>query len=88
MTTTEFIKTEKFEDNIDKYGWNDNTCECCGKPMKVKKYFVNTIEGPEVVEPHITEEEMLANGVYSQGIFYVGPECIKKYDKEFRGIVK
>jgi hypothetical protein len=85
METLEFIYNDKREQNIERYGDTGNSCECCGKPLKEKKYFVNTIEGPDVVEPHITDEEMAANGYESQGIFYLGATCIKKYPKKFRG---
>jgi len=85
MNAIEFIISDKLEANQEKYGDSGNECACCGKPLKEKKYFVNTIEGPEVVEPHITEEEMRANGTQSQGIFYIGLTCIKKYPKSHRG---
>lgn len=84
MKELEFIQTASFERNIEKYGWNDNTCECCGKPLENKDWAVNTIEGPFVVEAHITDEQMEAEGFCSQGIFYLGSSCIKKYPKAFR----
>lgn len=84
MKVLEFIQTENFEANIDCYGYNENTCGCCGKQLKNKKWGVNTIEGPEVVEAHITEEDIAAIGLYPQGIFYLGSDCIKKYPKEYR----
>jgi len=58
MKTLDFIQTENFEKNIDRYGFNINTCECCGKQLKNKKWGVNTIEGPEVIEANITDEEL------------------------------
>ena len=88
MKTLEYIQTENFEKNIDRYGYNENTCECCGKPMKNKKWAINTIEGPDVVEAHITDEDMAKEGLLSQGIFYLGSDCIKKYPKEFRLKIK
>lgn len=84
MKTLEFKQTARFESNIEKYGYNNNTCECCGKPLENKDWAVNTIEGPEVIEAHITDEEIEAKGLYSQGIFYLGSTCIKKYPKSFR----
>ena len=84
MKTLDFIQTASFDRNIYKYGYNDNTCTCCGKPLENKDWAVNTIEGPEVVEAHITEEDMAAIGEAPQGIFYLGSSCIKKYPKAFR----
>jgi hypothetical protein len=84
MKELEFIQTENFEANIDRYGYNENTCECCGKQLKNKKWAVNTLEGPTVIEANITDEEIEASGLYSQGLFYLGSDCIKKYPKEFR----
>tara|TARA_R110002153_G_scaffold92442_1_gene224518 strand:- start:2874 stop:3149 length:276 start_codon:yes stop_codon:yes gene_type:complete len=84
MKELDFIQTASFQRNIDKYGLNDNTCECCGKQLENLDWAVNTIEGPTVVEAHITEEQMEEAGVYPQGIFYLGSSCIKKYPKAFR----
>tara|TARA_R110000796_G_scaffold24935_6_gene70823 strand:- start:860 stop:1126 length:267 start_codon:yes stop_codon:yes gene_type:complete len=84
MKVLEFIQIEKFEDNIEKYGWNENTCECCGKQLKDKSNAVQTIEGPEVIPANITEEQLDEMGLVSQGIFYLGSTCIKKYPKEYR----
>ena len=88
MEIIEFIYSDKKEANIEKYGDEGNSCECCGKPLKEKRFYVNTIEGPDVVLPHTTEEEMAANGYETQGIFYLGSACIKKYPKEFRGEIR
>lgn len=85
MNAIEFIYSDKLEANQEKYGDSGNECACCGKPLKEKKYYVSTIDGPFVVEPHITDEEMRANGTQSQGIFYMGSTCIKKYPKSHRG---
>ena len=84
MKTLNFIQTENFEKNIDIYGFNVNTCECCGKQLKNKNWAVNTIAGPEVIEANITDEELEAAGLESQGFFYLGSDCIKKYPKEYR----
>ena len=86
MKAIEFIYSDKLEQNLERYEEVDGEkCECCGKPLKSKKYYVNTIDGPFVVEPHITDEEMRANGTQSQGIFYLGSSCIKKYPKSHIG---
>lgn len=83
-TKKEFIKSPRFEDNIDKYGYNSNTCICCGRQLKDKTNAVITIEGPMVIEAHITEEQIDAAGLVSQGVFYLGSTCIKKYPKKYR----
>ena len=80
----EFVMTSKFEDNIERYGYNDNTCECCGKPIKNIQFAVFTIEGPEVVLADVTDEDLTEQGLYSQGMYNIGPECIKRYPKEYR----
>ena len=80
----EFLTTERYESNIEKYGFGDYTCSCCGKPMKKIEFGVYTVEGPEVVQADITDEDMESQGIYSQGMFILGPECVKKYPKEYR----
>lgn len=84
MKTIPFIQTDSFDKNIQKYGYNDNTCECCGKPMKGVKYGIQTIEGPDVIPANVTQEELDASGLVSQGFFQIGSSCIKKYPKAYR----
>ncbi len=83
-TELEFIQLDQFEDNIDKYGYDTNTCECCGKPLKDKTNAINTLEGPTVIPAHITDKQIDDAGLVSQGIFFLGSTCIKKYPKEYR----
>ena len=83
-TERKFIKSSRFEANIEKYGYDSNTCKCCGKPLNDKTNAVITIEGPMVIEAHITEEQIDAAGLVSQGVFYLGSNCIKKYPKKYR----
>ena len=80
----DFIITSKFDDNIERYGYNDNTCQCCGKPIKNIQFAVFTVEGPDVVLADVTDEDLAEQGLYSQGLYNIGPECIKKYPKEYR----
>jgi len=84
MKTLEFLISEKFDSNIEKYGYNENSCDCCGKQLKSKSWAVNTIEGPEVIPASVTDQEIENEGLYSQGLFYLGASCIKKYPKEYR----
>ena len=74
----DFIITSKFDDNIERYGYNDNTCQCCGKPIKNIQFAVFTVEGPDVVLADVTDEDLAEQGLYSQGLYNIGPECIKK----------
>lgn len=80
----DFIQSERFDDNVEKYGWDENTCECCGKPLKDKTNAINTLEGPTVIPAHITDEQIDNAGLVSQGTFFLGSNCIKKYPKEYR----
>ena len=84
MKTLEFKISEKFEDNIDKYGYDENTCECCGKQLKDKTNAVHVVEPSMVIPSNITEDELIKLGITTQGVYYLGSSCIKKYPKEYR----
>ena len=84
MKTIPFIKTDSFYKNIEKYGYNHNTCACCGKPLKGIKYMVQTIEGPDVIPADVTQEQLDEAGLVSQGAYQIGGSCIKKYPKAYR----
>jgi hypothetical protein len=83
-TETDFIQSDKFDDNIEKYGYNDNTCECCGKQLKNKNNAIQTLEGPRVILAKVTNKEIEDAGLNQQGLFILGSDCIKKYPKEYR----
>jgi len=71
-----------YEKNLEKYGWRDDTCICCGKPTS-GKLFINTVEGPEAVKADVTEEDLEALGLYTQGVFPIGSACAKKVGKAY-----
>lgn len=80
----DFIQSDKFDNNVEKYGWDENTCACCAKPLKDKTNAILTIEGPGVIPASITNDQLDEAGLVSQGIFFLGSSCIKKYPKEYR----
>lgn len=83
-TEIEFLQSDKLDDNRDKYGNTGNECEHCGKPLKDFTNAIMTLEGPGVIPAHITDEMLEKVGLQSQGIFYLGSTCIKKYPKAYR----
>ena len=80
----DFIQSDKFDDNVEKYGWDENTCARCAKPLKDKTNAILTIEGPGVIPASITNDQLDEAGLVSQGIFFLGSSCVKKYPKEYR----
>ena len=80
----DFIQSDKFDDNVEKYGWDENTCACCAKPLKDNTNAILTIEGPGVIPASITNDQLDEAGLVSQGIFFLGSSCVKKYPKEYR----
>lgn len=63
------------EKNEERHGIFGNTCFCCGRPT-AEKQFVHLLTSGDVIN---TTEEV----ENSQGFFPIGPECAKKYPKEF-----
>ena len=93
MKQIEFIQTEKYFETLEKYENSSKYvykefCSCCGRGIKGKpKFWLNTVEGPEVVPFDTTEEEMMKHGEYPQGLFPIGSECRKRYPKEYVGTI-
>ena len=83
-TELEFLQSDNLDNNRDKYGDTGNECECCGKPLKNFNNAINTLEGPSVIPANITDEMLDKAGLVSQGIFYLGSSCIKKYPVKYR----
>lgn len=81
LEIVDFVETDSRYDNLEKYGDMENSCICCGKPIKNQKFWINTIEGPSPVHKDVTEEDMERFGYYPQGMFPIGPECKNKYPK-------
>lgn len=71
------VRSEKYDDNIDRYGDNSNTCFLCGK-RTAEKLFVHYTNMGELVNER--DELMVPE---SQGFFPIGSECAKKLPKSF-----
>lgn len=78
----EIPMTNSRQKNLDTFGDLQSSCICCGKPTN-QKLWINTVEGPDAVFSHITEEDMAAHDKYTQGCFPVGPDCAKKFPKGY-----
>ena len=75
--------SDKREDNLERYGDDINSCLICGKPIKTIKYWLNTVEGPDMIYNDVTDEDLEANGLTSQGAFPIGRSCKKKLPKGY-----
>ena len=73
------IRTASYDANIERYGDNSNTCDCCGKPTAQKMWIHYTEQGKVV---NVGTDD-LPEGFKSQGCFPIGPECAKKYGMDF-----
>jgi len=73
--------------NEEKYGFNENQCICCKKPIKdiENSYWIHMNEGGYVLNNKIVTEENTESltGYRSMGCFPIGNECAKKFKKEF-----
>tara|TARA_R110000744_G_scaffold371767_1_gene482982 strand:+ start:411 stop:722 length:312 start_codon:yes stop_codon:yes gene_type:complete len=76
-------ETNNRMETMDRVGDHGDNCIVCGKRTKKQKYFVFTVEGPEMVLAGVTEEDMEANGLYPQGCFDVGSKCRKLLPKGY-----
>jgi len=70
------------ERNEEKYGHNANVCVCCNKPTN-EEMFVHMCTNWEAVPANISEEELIENGMESQGLFPIGKSCAKKMGKKY-----
>jgi len=75
-------QTKNYENNLERYGDNSDSCICCGRPTS-EEFFINTVEGPEAIKADVTEQDLEALGLYTQGMFPVGAVCAKKFGKEY-----
>jgi hypothetical protein len=74
------------ERNENKFGFTaEPQCECCCKPLKEgSKYFqFHATTNWTAIPYNTTEEEMEVEGLETQGFFYVGSACAKKFPKEY-----
>jgi hypothetical protein len=72
------------ERNLEKNGYADNQCECCGKIMKPSDSKIVHM-GTDWLAYNTTEtynvngiEYILGTNVETQGYFKIGNECAKK----------
>ena len=77
MNTFPIYESPMKESNEHKYGNHANSCVCCGKRTAEKLWIHATTDWVAVDEP---DESKVPD---SQGAFPVGPECAKKFPKEF-----
>lgn len=77
MKTHEIYESPMKERNEAKYGLTSKSCVCCGKPTAEKLFIHATTAWVAVDE---WDENKVPD---SQGAFPIGPECAKKFPKEF-----
>lgn len=76
MTTIEIYQSPNKDAN-EANGTSENSCVCCGKPIKVVKQFIHvTTDWAATDSPDTSIED-------SQGLFPIGNECKKHFPKEF-----
>lgn len=80
IKTHELIKSNKYDSNVERLGYHADTCECCGR-RTAEKQFVHYTTSGDVVNSE--QEDLSSIDRESQGFFPIGPECAKKYPKEF-----
>lgn len=80
METTELKRSAKYDDNIERLGDHSDTCFICGKRTSEKLFIHYTTNGDIV---NTQAEDLSSIDRESQGFFPIGPECAKKYKKEF-----
>lgn len=83
MKTVEIYESPIKERNIDKFGYREDMCECCGKTIKGKKFSFTADENWEAVPIDATIEEIENHPHELQGTFFIGSECAKKFPKGY-----
>lgn len=76
------IRSSKYDENIERYGDDVNTCFICGKPT-AKNLYIHFSTAGFIVPADIDETELDFRNLESQGCFPVGSECAKKIGKIF-----
>jgi len=74
------FKSKKYDQNIENFGNFQNSCVCCGRPTAEHLYIHVCVEW-KALNTLKTDEDVL--GTQDQGCFAIGPECAKKFPKEF-----
>lgn len=86
MKTAEIYESPIKERNVEKYGYCQNQCECCGKPLTANAYYFHASTDWEALPLSATDSEISAAGLESQGTFNVGASCAKKFPKGYTEI--
>ena len=73
-------RSNKYDDNIHRYGEHSDTCVCCGKRTAEKLYIHMSVDFAAV---DTTNEDLTEIDTVSQGMFPIGAECAKKFPKQF-----
>lgn len=86
---TELQESEKYDENIDRYG-DDNPCVRCGKPIKNEKYMVHLVQGGSILAVADENKYYEINDDESgdMGMHLIGSECKKHIHKDFIHIIK
>ncbi len=70
--------TEGFEERIDRNGYSERTCECCGRKLNpARTKWVQMLETGEWTDEEKEVKELVNHWGRSQGCFGVGPDCYK-----------
>jgi len=80
IKTYEIYESPKKQANEERFGNKSNSCICCGRPT-ADKLFIHA--STHWVAVNTTEDDLSSIGMESQGAFPIGPECAKKFPKEF-----
>ena len=84
IKTMELYVSPMRERNIDKYGYDSDSCECCGKKLKGDAYKV--VHMGCDWRAYNTDDVTIINGISiidgtdmeTQGFFPIGNDCAKK----------
>lgn len=76
------IRSNKYDDNIERLGDHSNTCFICGKPTAKNLYVHYSTDG-HLIPINVKFDQMVKCNIESQGFFPIGSECAKKIGKSF-----
>lgn len=72
----ELKRAARYDANIETFGEHSNTCCVCGRTTAQKLHVHMCTSGN-------IWNTILEEGFESQGAFPIGPECAKRYPREF-----
>lgn len=78
--TTEILRSNDYDKNKRLYGDRSNSCFHCMRTT-AEEYFVHMLVTGLLTDN--MKEPSEGDGGDSQGFFPIGPECMKKYPKQF-----